>query len=457
MGSLIENCTIDVINEIINYLEPDAIRNLRLSCKTLAIKSSSLYHVKALFQSKHVDLTEQALRACAEGTQAGGLCCLVEELTLSSIAGGGDAPRRTRQGRVQLWRKNKDSLLSQSFIALKRNGPTRRLASLSLEVAVPPDLKARLQPADARAEYDWRPVSEAAVDTFHTTFRALATSQLRTESLNMFNGPGQQRCSLPCNALSKVDWDDEGLTESLSSMRSLSISLSNRVSKFDEDEDGHVITDNRTTRRSRRNHHNEEDVSIAQDERNFTGLASLFQLLKNLKSFELHYFRLRGELQGLPLPMDWCHERLLQHLVTLNSLPNLTRSTLRGIYATETDLLAFIKQTRVSELSLENVTLSSGTFRSIFDYCTSTATSVTKLNFNVLYEMGAQPSPMVLFLGPGRSRLGYDAFGLGSESLERSGDDINQPISYHTPPPPPMGSPVMARYVAFRRREYGST
>lgn len=182
-----------------------------------------------------------------------------------------------------------------------------------------------------------------------------------------------------------------------------------------------------------------------------------FNSLKNLESFELHYFRLRGELQGLPSPMDWCHERLLQRLVTLKSLPNLTRSTLRGIYATESDLLAFIKRTRVSELSLENVTLSSGTFRSIFDYCTSAATSITKLNFDVLCEMGSQPWSMVLFLGPRRSRLGYAAFGLGSESLERSGDDINQPISYHTPPLPPIGSPVMSSFVAFRRREYGNT
>ncbi|KFY85318.1 hypothetical protein V500_08507 [Pseudogymnoascus sp. VKM F-4518 (FW-2643)] len=437
MVSLIENCTVDVIYEIISHLEPDAIRNLRLSCKTLAIKSSSSYHVKALFQSKHVELTEQALRACAD------------------IARGGDAPRRTRQGRVQLWRKNKDSLLNQSFIALKRNGLTGRLASLSLEVAVLPDLKASLQ-QNARAVYDWRPLSEAAVDTFHTTFRALATSQLRIESLNMFNGPGQQRCSLPCNALSGVDWDGEGLTESLSSMRSLSISLSSRVSKFDEDEDRHVITDNGTTRRSRIYHHDNEDVSIAQDERNFTGLASFFQLLKNLESFELHYFRRRGELQGLPSPMDWRHDRLLQRLVTLNSLPNLTRSTLRGIYATESDLLAFIKRTRVSELSLENVILSSGTFRSIFDYCTSAATSITKLNFDVLYEMGSQPRPMVMFLGPRRSRFGYDEVGLGSESLERGGDDINQPISYHTPILPPIRSPVMSSFVAFQRVEYGN-
>ena len=147
MGSLIENCTFDVINEIINHLEADDIRNLRLSCKTLAIKSSSTYGVKALFQSKHVELTEQALRACAEGTQAGGLYCLIKELTLSSIAGGDDdAPRRTRQGGVQLWKKNKDSLLSESFIALKTNGPTGRLASLSLEVAVPPISKRDFSP-----------------------------------------------------------------------------------------------------------------------------------------------------------------------------------------------------------------------------------------------------------------------------------------------------------------------
>jgi hypothetical protein len=155
MGSLIENCPFDVINKIINHLELDAICNLRLSCKTLAVKSSSSYGVKALFRSKHIELTEQSLRACAEATKAGGLCCLLKEVSLTSIAGGDDdAPRRTRQEGVQLWTKNKEFLLSQSFIALKRNGPTRRLASLSLEVAVPPDLKARLQPADARAEYD---------------------------------------------------------------------------------------------------------------------------------------------------------------------------------------------------------------------------------------------------------------------------------------------------------------
>lgn len=218
MGSLIENCPLDVIIEIINYLELDAICNLRLSCKTLATKSCSSYHVKSFFKSKHLGLTEHALRACAEGTQARGLFCLVEELMVSSIAGGDDAPRRTRQGGGQLWREKRVNLFSQSFIALKKNSPTGRLPSLSLEVAVPPDLKARLQRDRAHAEYNSRPVSEAAVDIFHTVFGALAVSQLRIESLNMFDGPGQQRCSLPCNALSKADWDGEGLAWSLSSM-----------------------------------------------------------------------------------------------------------------------------------------------------------------------------------------------------------------------------------------------
>lgn len=423
MGSLIENCPTDIIGEIINLLEPDAICNLRLSCKTLAIKSSSLYSVKALFRLKNVELTEQALLVCAARTQAGGLCCLLEELTLMCFAGSNDAPRPTPLGGVQLWRKHKEYLLSQSFIALKRNGPTGRLASLSLRVEVPPDV------VNESAGYIRRLMwEEPAVDIFLTTFKALSTSQLRIESLNMFNSSGRRRRGLPCNALSNVDWDDEGLTESLSSLRSLSIGLSNRFFKFDEDEYGHAI-----------NYHDETDISMAQDEKNFTGLASLFKILKNLNSFELYYFTLGGELPDT----DWP----LQHLVALNSLPNLTRCKLRGIYATETDLLAFIKRTRVSHLYLEEVKLSSGSFRSIFDYCTSAESPISKLDFNVLYEKDREPSPKVVFLDTEATMLEYGAQGLRSDFLIRNGDDINQPISYNTDLRFPIG--LCSRYTAL--------
>jgi hypothetical protein len=244
----------------------------------------------------------------------------------------------------------------------------------------------------------------------------------------MFNNSGRRRRGLPCNALSNVDWDDEGLTESLSSLRSLSIGLSNQVFKFDEYEYGHVI-----------DYYGETDISMAQDEKNFTGLASLFQIVKNLNSFELHYFRLGGEMPGT--------DRFLQHLVALNSLPNLTRCKLRGIFATETDLLAFIKRTRVNHLYLQQVKLSSGSFRSIFDYCTSAASPISKVDFDILYEKDREPSPKVLFLETASSMPEYGAQGLRSEFLIRNGDDINQPISYSTDLRFPTGH-MRSRYTA---------
>ncbi|KAI0133709.1 hypothetical protein BJ170DRAFT_174211 [Xylariales sp. AK1849] len=447
------SCPIEVVHEMIKLLELADIRNLRLSCKLLAAKSSSSHHVKTFFQAKHVELTEQAFRNLAEGTQARGLRCLVQELTLSGIAVG-DAPRRTYTERRQSSRRSNIRLLSQSFNGLAKNGPTGKLALLSLGVAVHPGLTAKREFGNSRMGFNLEPVWRAAVDTFHTTFRALAASQLRIESLNIFNCPGQQRCGFACNELSKIDWDDQGLAESLQSVRSLSVSTSNRVSRSNEDEDKDEYGDDATNDRprSRRSNH-DEDIAIAQDESNFTGLASLFQLLKQLESFEMHYFLLPGALRRLR-PIDWCHERLLEHIIKLDSLPNLARCKLRGIYATETDLLAFIQRTGVGELSLENVVLTSGTFRSIFDYCTSAENPITMLYFDVLREINA-PSPMVLFLGPGRSKLGYHAVGLGSEMLERCVDDVKQPISYHTPPLPPMGSPAMAAWMAFQRREYG--
>ncbi|KFX96738.1 hypothetical protein V490_03169 [Pseudogymnoascus sp. VKM F-3557] len=320
-----------------------------------------------------------------------------------------DAPRPTPLGGVQLWWKHEDYLLSQSFIALKRNGPTGRLASLSLRVAVPPD--AVNESAGYIRRLMWE---EPAVDIFLSTFRALSTSQLRIESLDLFNSSGRRRRrGLPCNALSSVDWDDEGLTESLSSLRSLSIGLSKRFFKFDEDAYGHVI-----------NYYDEPYISMVRDGKNFTGLASLFKILKNLNSFELYFFTLLGELPET----DW----FLQHLVALSSLPNLTRCKLRGIYATETDLLAFIKRTRVSDLSLRQVKLSSGSFRSIFDYCTSTASPISKLDFKDLYEKDREPSPYVLFLETASSMFDYGAHERRTNFLTRNGDDINQPISYNT-------------------------
>jgi hypothetical protein len=74
----------------------------------------------------------------------------------------------------------------------------------------------------------------------------------------------------------------------------------------------------------------------------------------------------------------------------MNTPPNmnLKRMELRGLYVREEDLLAFIQRTAVRKLSMVKVVMCSGSFRSVFDYCTSDAAGIEKLHFDELLEQG---------------------------------------------------------------------
>ncbi|OBT67777.1 hypothetical protein VE03_03453 [Pseudogymnoascus sp. 23342-1-I1] len=454
MGSCLERCPVEIINAIVESIELHDLKticNLRLACRTLAAKTSLSPHFQAFFKSKHVELKEQALRPFAQDTQAGGLRCLIQNLTLSGFASG-DKPRRIRTWKDKMLssRQRHISLLSQAFNALAKNSPTGKLESLSLEVTVSPAFQHRHQPPRAHASFEWRPVWMAAVDTFLMAIPSLAGRRIQIDSLTIFNGPEQQRCSLPCDVLAKIDWDAPGLPKALSSVQTLSISLSNRVFRTDEfeDEDGPGVDPDEG--------HLHQQISIAQDESNFTGLANLLQLLPQIKSIDWHYFGLRGDFQNLLLSSpERRHELLLQHIVELDTLPALTHCTLRGVYAREIDLLAFIKQTGVAQVRLLNVHLVSGTFRSIFDYCTSAAAPVTEVYFDNLAEPTPQ-SPQVRFFGRAWSRLGYGEEGYFCSLLEQSGGDVKRHIPYHTPILGPEDSPSMREWRAFQYREYGN-
>jgi hypothetical protein len=372
--SSLELCPVELINEIAGSLDLGAICNLRLTCKTLAAKCSSTHRFRSFFKSKHVILTEQALRAFAEGTQAGGLCALVQEVTISASAIG-DWPLN-----IQAWkdaqmssRQNKILLLSQAFNGLARNGATGRLPSLSLGVHVPRGRNAR-QPQALR-RFDPILVDGAAVDSFQVVFHALAETRLQVEALNIFNNAGHG-FSVPYIELDKINWDGQGLTQCLTTVRSLSINIANRLPKLAADPD---INWQQSPRE-----HLGRDLPAAQVEGNLPGLARLFGSLQALESLKLTYFVCDG---GLPASATLAeHERLLQDVLRSDSLPNLFRCKLWGICAREEVLLEFIKRTAVSELSLEYIHLSSGSFRPIFDYCTDAATSITKLDFDDLFE-----------------------------------------------------------------------
>ena len=133
----------------------------------------------------------------------------------------------------------------------------------------------------------------------------------------------------------------------------------------------------------------DDSIAEAEDEHKFMGLAKLLQLSSQLEDLELHKVALREKTLILP-------ERFFQHIAEIHTPPKLKRLELRGLVVEEQDLLIFIHRTGISELSMYNTTLSSGTFRSIFDYCTGNEAGMERLYFKDILEQGL----WVYFQGP---------------------------------------------------------
>ena len=123
----------------------------------------------------------------------------------------------------------------------------------------------------------------------------------------------------------------------------------------------------------------------AADECNFIGLAKLLQLSGQLEDLKIHKHHLdMGVLNNRQANLHI--ERLLQLAAEIDIPPKLRRIELRGLYVREEDLLAFIWRTGVRKLFMYKVFMSSGSFRSVFDYCTSDAACMEELYFNELFE-----------------------------------------------------------------------
>jgi hypothetical protein len=96
--------------------------------------------------------------------------------------------------------------------------------------------------------------------------------------------------------------------------------------------------------------------------------------------------------------------------------------------------------------------MSSGTFRSIFNYCTSDAAGIEEVYFKELFEGQLR----VYFDGPGnflfQPLVGHGPG--GSVTLGRAGVEVKQLISYRFAQVTSLGSPAVADCMQRRRREY---
>ena len=498
MAPNLSACPNEVIESIVVLLDLSSICNLRLSSQILAAKATQ-DHFKSYFHSKHVNITGSELRAFVDITRRGRLGCYVKNVVLFGVVnntmllesilreaqyeceeeaqededrekngveddGENYEPRTRRQIKaaqdlkILQQRRTDDeqlnqsgeyvSLLSAAFRNLITNSQTGKLMALSLEVVVyRSDSEQRLPPL---AGGSWRYIWKSAADTFHTAIHSLAASRVPVEKLTIFNDRPLQRCSLACNELGSIDFDNEGLAISLASLKSLSLSFSDRIifnsendakQSYDPDEDTNwdEVGEGR----------DENDIRAeAANERNFIGLGKLLKLCDQLEELNLHQYLLsRSRIS----PNEMFRERLLQRAAEIIQNMHLKRMELRGLYVRGEDLLAFLQQTAVRKLYMEGLSVISGSFQPVFSYCSSDAAVLEELYCDELVEQGLR----VYFDGHGSYRFPPLTGPGGCDRLIRKGAELKRPIVYRAAQSVGVGSPETAEYVRNRYREYG--
>ncbi|KAL3462350.1 hypothetical protein BJX64DRAFT_259363 [Aspergillus heterothallicus] len=479
------SCPPEVIGGIVSLLDLTDVGSLRLASRCLRAKATQS-QFRSRFRSKRVKVTGPGLERLAVVTQNGWLGCEISDLTLvgvvhniedleEAVLATPDDPRKTDLETLQERQRSYEQLLESGKLAqilrkafknIATNNSTGKLISLSLELIVYlTNAQDELAPL---AGGPWRPIWKIAAETARLVFSALRDSNLRIDHLTIFNSAGLHRCSIAGNKLSSLDYAIEGLVIPLHSLQSLSISVSERVldvkldDLLDDDSEYEVTSEDEDQAR-------EEATRKANDERNFTGLASLIHACKNLKYLDIHHCRANLGYPFAKIP----NERLFQRMAALDSLPQLEGCGLRGVWLTEDDLLAFLRRVSSSlrRFEMETVTMTSGTFESIFELLTAANTSadsntdavdaaVPFPNLQYLYfDTLRVGKGLVFFTGVGEPR--YPTYNWepahGGNTLSRKGNaEVKKPIAFHVPNDSgPVGSPFYQQWLQDQKRKYG--
>ncbi|KAF4472152.1 hypothetical protein FALBO_943 [Fusarium albosuccineum] len=429
----LEGCSQSVVEYIVENLTLDDIRNLRLSCNSLAFKCSG-YRFKTFFHTKHVDVTPASVREFAQDICLGGFRCQLRNLCLIGIV---DQTQPQSEITDNSLRDEYAKLFSQAFVEIAKHAIDG--ISLTLQVIViieDLDRLRRALPANANVGWSKRTALKARVwqctaELFGATMSALSASKLPIKKLDIFNGPDLHQCSLSCEELAKIDWSDTGLIASLGALKSLSISLSNPRDLSEGPSDAVWRAD------------------AEHAEKTYWGLARLIQVCNHLEELDLHLTWLTTAYGR-----SFSQEMILQRVVELDKLPTLKRCALHGIHARQCDLLAFIKRTKVKELHLVGVCLSGGTFRPIMKYCSSGEANMTALFFEWLHERHAEFGNFtIIFFAKAEETSSLREF-LGFYQLQRTGTSVRLPIGYEHPPTWPIGSPIMAAWLRKNNLEF---
>lgn len=459
----------EIVETVVGYMDLQSIGNLRQTSRTLAAKATQ-DRFKSFFKSKHVDITRPSLEAFAEATRANRLGCLLQNLTLVGIVNNTKKlakksrnPRGDQRKRAQdlaiLVERQRDfddmhedgidvELLGEAFHNMKASGKSEIL-SVSLAVEVyREDAETRLQPAKGGS---WKMIWQCAVDTYRTALLSLGASGLHTNKLNVYEGI--QRCSLAGNEINTLDFTEPGLADVLSSLRSLSMSLSDKIVELSATDIGDTgdpsdSVDWEAAEETRPVAEVQDEVDHESD---YEGLVVLLQQCPRLESLALHHFAL--DTQPMMPEINFRRYLYMERIAERAHVPHLKELSLRGISVTAKALLSFVKHApTLKAISLQHTSLRRAAFREFFDYCTSDRTQLERLYFDdLLHSEG-----LVLFEEPGAPEPVLGNIPCGN-TLDRSGAEVRKPIRYRYPAEDHVmiGNPFMATWRSDIRKEYG--
>jgi hypothetical protein len=406
----------EVAERIIQYLDLNTIKNIRLTSKALAGQCLGL-HFKSFFKQQKTDLTErslQRLRVLAAHPELGGPG-VVRNLTIVATVYNSSEVQRilsTKQQRV-VGSSSSGTILSTSYkrcteeelsaaqsdLAWLRAQQAEQEA-LSDESAIDSLASAlklfeRLDSIDLDATViqrpnltvsttagEWHPIWIRASQVYCLSMSAVARSGVAVETVTIYrNTP---RCSVPsCDITAHVRKLDADCC--LASIKNFALSTSTKI----ETDFRKIAAAGEQLQGAKSVFHEafgstagllkaDDPEALAED--NFPGIARLLKLMPNLEAIDLHLYR---TLNGHPRSYD----RIFQAIAEEIRLPStLEQCFLRGIFTTEQSLLQFLtNHPRINHLDLREICLTSGSWEAIFEYV-SAMPNLRRLRLSNLWD-----------------------------------------------------------------------
>ncbi|OJJ77730.1 hypothetical protein ASPBRDRAFT_71057 [Aspergillus brasiliensis CBS 101740] len=405
-----------VVDEILEYLDLETIKSLRLADKTWSDLCLGP-RFKSFMRHQTTDLTPQSLESLTALSRHGILRTAVKDLTIVAVVYDSSLIQKVlrtsrcedekntpwitarectldelAQAEVDLaWMEEKASkhqLIHEDHIVSTLEAVFNNLKSLDW-VAMEARVTYSPHPNFFRSRGDWHAIWLKATQVYHIAMSAIAKSTFRLNDLLVYQNP--IRCAIPSNEITAHmhTLDAAGCTfASGQSIKNFSIDLSTRIDTNPERLSKRKDDMETWERETRRSWHGWRPGTLlaslnpeVNSDDNYPGVAYLLQKMPNLESLTL---RLRCTVIGdISL-----YYRLFEEIASKVCLPRLKTLRLFGIYVTLDSLLYFLRNhPDIEVLWLEKVNLVSGSWDPVFEEI-SKMPRLTKLVLASIAEAG---------------------------------------------------------------------